>query len=98
MDPFEICKGFPCTAPVPNIAVREIERVTENLAEHSPITLHAPAYWNHVNEPIAQTSSVLTTTSHYLLMTNAALLSSAISTPTSCEPGELHVTSSIVPH
>ncbi len=34
----------------------------------------------------------------FLTMSNAALLSSAISTPTSCEPGELHVTSSIVPH
>jgi hypothetical protein len=97
MDPFEFCKSFPCTAPAPNIAVREIERVMENLVEHSPIILHATVlhFGIHVNEPIAQTSSVFTTTSHYLLMSNAALLSSAISTPTLCEPGELHVTSSI---
>ncbi len=46
MDPFEICKSFPCTAPVPNMAVREIERVMENLVEHSPITLHATEFWN----------------------------------------------------
>jgi hypothetical protein len=96
MDPFEICKSFPCTAPAPNIAVRQIERamIWLNTLQSSFMLLH---FGIHVNEPIAQTSSVFTTTSHYLLMSNAALLSSAISTPTLCEPGELHVTSSI-PH
>ncbi len=46
MHPFEICKSFPCTAAVPNIPVREIERVMENLIQHSPSTLRAPAFWS----------------------------------------------------